>query len=68
MKIKNDIKKFQFSFDKRTKQLKSDNQFRIILQQTRRTKTKLPVEGRGAKLLKTNMAATTLRSLAAEDL
>ena len=33
MKIKNDVKKFQFSFDKRTKQLKSDNQFRIMLQQ-----------------------------------
>ena len=33
MKIKNDITKFKFLFDKRTKPLKSDNQFRIILQQ-----------------------------------
>ena len=33
------------------------------------TKEKLPVvEGRGAKLLKTNLAATTLRASAAEDL
>ena len=34
----------------------------------RGTKAKLPVEGRGAKLLKTNMAATILRASAAEDL